>query len=119
MFKIGHKGLGYYQDGFRDDQGDEEEEAKDSLGNLAPVTLKLDGLIPDLQRTGKPLEATMQDDEAKEQQKLRRMMKGWWKRQSTAVTAVTETTACGQLKLLIPMLGMVQLNTLTAPLQIL
>ena len=31
--------------------------------------MKLDGLIPDLQRIGNPLEATMQDDKAKELKK--------------------------------------------------
>ena len=39
------------------------------------MTLKLDGLIPDLQRTGKSLEATMQDDKAKEQRKTVRKHK--------------------------------------------
>ena len=65
--KLDTKAFGYYQDGFPEAQDDREEDTKDSLENLVPVTLKLDGLIPDLERIGKPPEATMQDDKTKEQ----------------------------------------------------
>lgn len=74
-FKTGHTGLGYYQDGCGSDQGDVEAVVEDSLGRIAPVVLKLDGLIPDLQRIGDPLEATMQDEKVKEQRKKTRKHK--------------------------------------------
>ena len=56
------KGLGYYQDGCWSDLVEEETAPEDSLVRIAPVVFKLDGLIPDLQRIGDPLEATMQDE---------------------------------------------------------
>ena len=77
VLKAGHKGLGNYQDGCCCDQGDAEAVVEDSLGMIAPVVLKLDGLIPDLQRVGDPLEATMQDDKVKEQRnKIRKHKAG-------------------------------------------
>ena len=69
VFKTGGRGLGYYRDGILHDQPEKQEETADLLGGLAPVELKLDGLIPDLQRIGDPLKATMQDDKVKEQKK--------------------------------------------------
>ena len=65
VFKTGGSGLGYYKDG-----GPEAMHApKGSLFDLAPVVLKLDGLIPIKDRIGDLNTATMQDDKVKEQKK--------------------------------------------------
>ena len=75
VFKTGGRGLGYYLDGILHDQPETQEETADLLRGLAPAELKLDGLIPDLQRIGDPLKATMQDDKVNEQKKEARKHK--------------------------------------------
>ena len=85
VFKKGNRGLGYYLDGSLNNQMSEQEEVEDLLRGLVPVTLKLDGLVPNLlkatlhegceTRIGDLQKATMQDDNAKERKKKARKQK--------------------------------------------
>ena len=59
----------YYQDGVLDVQINAMHDAKGSLEDLVPVTLRLDGLLPISERIGDALKATMEDEKIREQKR--------------------------------------------------
>ena len=73
VFKTGKQGLGYYQDGIP--EGDDNSTGDDPMSRLAPVTLKLEGMLTFEERIGDPLSATMQDEPSKELKKTSRKAK--------------------------------------------
>ena len=81
VFKTGCKGLGYYRDGASDEQVMAMHGLKESLRSLEAVVLKLEGLIPFkermpiVERVGNPLEATVQDEEARDRKRKMRKVK--------------------------------------------